>query len=746
MNITFLEQSIQNLEKALDRYHKHKEDKSALKDIFKDSCIYRFKNTYEITFKMMKRYLKEASSNPFEIEKLTFNQIIEEAFTASIIKLEVKDWKKFREHCIRMSEFYKEDEDDEVLKEIPLFLEDVKYFISRLNESLSPEKEITNKHDKPDIRPGHLKIVQDILNKTLSSDVKVWVYGNRAKWATLDSSDLDLALEGTGKIDNNTISQLEHDFEESDIPYKVDIVDIAVVQPFFKDVINKDKVLLDRYASMKKKKTIPKGWRKVRLGDLIDIKHGYAFDGKHITNDVNENILVTPDNFHIGGGFKSSKLKYCNGDIPADYILSEGDKIVTMTDLSKEGDTLGYSAKIPKSKNGEVYLHNQRIGLLQYQSKDVYEDFIYWIMRSNKYQQFIVSAATGTSVRHTSPTAIKKYKFYLPPLPEQKAITEILSSLDDKIEQNQNINKALDEMTQAIFKSWFVDFDPVHAKKMALEAGLSKKKAERAAMAVITGMCSPKLFIENIKQMDHSLSEKLSKMSQNKRDKLSYTASLFPNEFVDSNLGLIPKDWSCKSIGNIATVIEGGTPATKNKKYYCNKGEGIPWLTPKDLSRYSWKYISSGAIDITESGLINSGAKIVLKGTVLISSRDPIGYIAIAENKLSINQNFKCLVPHIDTQFLYYWAKSNIDNIEAAATTGLTFKKITRRNIENLKLVVPNRDIMNQFNRFIASSSKRQKIMCYESHTLEEIRDILLSKLLSGEITASKIKIGEARC
>ncbi|MHB1922145.1 MAG: restriction endonuclease subunit S [Chitinophagaceae bacterium] len=105
-------------------------------------------------------------------------------------------------------------------------------------------------------------------------------------------------------------------------------------------------------------------WKEYKLGDLIEVKHGFAFSGSGITDEPTKNILVKPGNFHIGGGFKNSKFKYFNSDFPKDYILNEDDVVVTMTDLSKDTDTLGYSAKIPKH-NGIKYLHNQRIGLVQ---------------------------------------------------------------------------------------------------------------------------------------------------------------------------------------------------------------------------------------------------------------------------------------------------------------------------------------------------------------------------------------------
>lgn len=197
-------------------------------------------------------------------------------------------------------------------------------------------------------------------------------------------------------------------------------------------------------------------WKEYKLGDFIDVKHGYAFSGANITDRKTQNILVTPGNFHIGGGFKDSKFKYFDGEYPFEYVLKENDIVVTMTDLSQETDTLGYSAKIPKSI-GINYLHNQRIGLVQFKTDKVNKDFIYWLMRTKEYQWFIVSSASGTSIMHTAPTRIKEYAFPLPPLREQEAIAEVLSSLDDKIDLLHRQNKTLESMAEALFRQWFVE-------------------------------------------------------------------------------------------------------------------------------------------------------------------------------------------------------------------------------------------------------------------------------------------------
>src|SRR5262249_18854131 len=150
---------------------------------------------------------------------------------------------------------------------------------------------------------------------------------------------------------------------------------------------------------------IPEGWQEFKLGNLIDIKHGFAFKGEFFSDDPTGEILLTPGNFKIGGGFKDGKFKYYQAEYPKEYVLKEGNVIITMTDLSKNGDTLGYPAKVPNAK-GKRYLHNQRLGLVILKDKSIDLDFLYWLMRDAKYQKFIVNSASGSTVKHTSPNRI----------------------------------------------------------------------------------------------------------------------------------------------------------------------------------------------------------------------------------------------------------------------------------------------------------------------------------------------------
>ncbi len=206
-------------------------------------------------------------------------------------------------------------------------------------------------------------------------------------------------------------------------------------------------------------------WVEKSLGDLIEIKHGFAFKGEFFREEPPGDILLTPGNFQIGGGFKSEKLKYYDGPVDEEFILQEGDLIVTMTDLSKNADTLGYPAFVPKANENRRYLHNQRLGKIIIKDKDsISLKYLYYLLCTQEYRSEVIASATGTTVKHTSPERIKAFRFRVPPLSEQRAIAHILGTLDDKIELNRRMCETLEEMARALFKSWFVDFDLVRFK------------------------------------------------------------------------------------------------------------------------------------------------------------------------------------------------------------------------------------------------------------------------------------------
>lgn len=179
-----------------------------------------------------------------------------------------------------------------------------------------------------------------------------------------------------------------------------------------------------------------------KLGDYISIKHGFAFKGEGIISEDNGVVLVTPGNFAIGGGFQENKCKYYRGEFPIEYVLSPGDLVVTMTDLSREIDTLGYSALIPRSSK-KTYLHNQRIGLVTINSDELDKHYLYWFMRTHNYQRTIAGGSSGTAIHHTSPSRICDVEVTFPDLENQKRIAGILDDLEEKIKANEDINDNL---------------------------------------------------------------------------------------------------------------------------------------------------------------------------------------------------------------------------------------------------------------------------------------------------------------
>ena len=222
-----------------------------------------------------------------------------------------------------------------------------------------------------------------------------------------------------------------------------------------------------------------------KLGDYISIKHGYAFKGDGITTEDNGVVLVTPGNFATGGGFKEEKCKFFSDQYSSDFVLSPGDLIVTMTDLSKEMDTLGYSALVPKSNR--VYLHNQRIGLISINREGLDKHYLYWFMRSRDYQRTIAGGASGTTVHHTSPSRICEVQINFPDLLTQKKIARLLDSLEDKIQNNNKINNNLAEQANALYQSFFSPKSDTQGKVVTLDEYCSIFTGKKNANASVEG-------------------------------------------------------------------------------------------------------------------------------------------------------------------------------------------------------------------------------------------------------------------
>ena len=210
--------------------------------------------------------------------------------------------------------------------------------------------------------------------------------------------------------------------------------------------------------------------------------------------------------------------------------------------------------------------------------------------------------------------------------------------------------------------------------------------------------------------------------------------SYFQELFVDN----ADPEWTDGTISDLGAVVGGSTPSKAKPEYYTESG--IAWITPKDLSINKSKYISHGENDITELGLKNSSASIMPEGTVLFSSRAPIGYIAIAAGEVTTNQGFKSVIPkpEIGTPFVYFFLKHNLPVIEGMAS-GSTFKEVSGNTMKNIPAVIPDAETLARFNDFCAPLFAQQRVLEEESQSLAALRDSLLPKLMSGEIDLSVI-------
>jgi len=313
--------------------------------------------------------------------------------------------------------------------------------------------------------------------------------------------------------------------------------------------------------------------------------------------------------------------------------------------------------------------------------------FLFYWMASQEFVEESTRSSDGTRMPRAQWECVSRIEKPIPPIQEQQAIACILGALDDKIELNRQMCKTLEDTAQAIFKSWFVDFDPVHAKA----AGKQPK-----------GMNSE-------------------------------IAALFPDSFEDTDQGSIPKGWSIRSIGEMVKVYGGGTPSTRELNYWI---DGIhPFCTPKDMAALPEPILLSTERKISDYGLAKISSGQLPIGTVLLSSRAPIGYLAISRIPVSINQGIIAMVCDFRFPNIYalHWTKTNLGMIVSQAN-GSTFLEISKNNFRLIKAIVPTVEVLNSFMGLVEPLYLGIESLLLENELLNAMRDELLPKLISGNL------------
>jgi len=395
---------------------------------------------------------------------------------------------------------------------------------------------------------------------------------------------------------------------------------------------------------------IPKHWQWERLDrtclGVFDCPHStpaLVQDGPFVarSQDIRSGIFRTREAGHVSEETYQERISRAEP--------RRGDLL-----YSREGTYFGIAAEVPPDVR--VCL-GQRMVLLRPDERKMDFRFLRYWLNSPVMTRHIHGFRDGTVAERLNLPTIRGLPVIIPPLNEQRVIAYMLGTLDDKIELNRRMNETLEAMTQALFKSWF----------------------------------------------------------------------------VDPTANGLPIGWRESAIGEEVRVVGGSTPSTASPEFW--EGGTHHWATPKDLSTLTSPVLLDTERKITDEGVEQISSGLLPKGTVLLSSRAPIGYLAISQVPVSVNQGFIAMVcdKELPNHYVRLWAKHNMETIKANAN-GTTFPEISKKNFRPLAVVVPPTDIIKDFVRHVEPLHERTVSNLKESCILAAVRDALLPKLLSGEM------------
>ena len=265
---------------------------------------------------------------------------------------------------------------------------------------------------------------------------------------------------------------------------------------------------------------------------------------------------------------------------------------------------------------------------------------------------------------------------------EQKRIANSISIIDQKIQINNQINQELEAIAKTLYDYWFVQFD---------------------------------------------FPDQNGKPYKSSGGKMVYHPELKRE---------IPEGWGVEKLENLGTIVGGSTPTKSISDNFTKGGEGYSWITPNDLSNNKGnKFIKNGEIDVTVRGLKDAGLKLYPEGTVLMSSRAPVGYLAISTKEITTNQGFKSFIPDkkYGKNYIYYTLQNNLKVIEQHAS-GSTFKEISATVLKDITIIQPNLDIVKKFEEKVSSINSYIKVNEEQKQELTQVRDWLLPMLMNGQV------------
>jgi type I restriction enzyme S subunit len=425
-------------------------------------------------------------------------------------------------------------------------------------------------------------------------------------------------------------------------------------------------------------------WQMRRLGDLIDIRGGLSYKSKYI--DSGDAKLLGMGCVSFSQRFLQGGCRSYAGDYTEKHLVEEGDLVVATRQQSENLPILGFPAMIPSGMKGTDIIVGTNLYKVNNQS-NFSNSFLFWLMRGEGYRSHVKACASGSTVRMITKDVILDYCFACPAEKEAEAIATFLDRIEDKIELNLKMNQTLEEIAKAIFKSWFVDFDPVRAKAEGRPTGLPPEISD-----------------------------------------------LFPDELVDSEIGEIPKGWSESTFGELADIQNGY--AFKSKDW--NEEGTIPVVKignvkPMLVDVESCSRVESQTVAGLERFRLSSGdALIGMTGYV-----GEVGLVPKVNELPYLNQRVGRLIAQApsDYSFMVVMTRRKEFKVEVENLgTGSAQANVSASSIKSIKVVAPSSDLKEKFGEVINPIIDRILTAAAEIEVLSELRDTLLPKLISGEL------------
>lgn len=438
--------------------------------------------------------------------------------------------------------------------------------------------------------------------------------------------------------------------------------------------------------------TLPEAWSWSTLNEIVDPYSKAIVSGPFGSNIgsrffvesgvpvIRGNNLTTDMTRFIDDGFvfvteeKADELKNCDAIIDDLIFTAAG----SLGQVGIIPNTAKYSRYIISNKQLRARVDKQKVDPL----------FVFYWLSSKEMVKYIQQRNTGSSVPLINLSVLRSLPIPLPPLPEQRAIAHILSTLDDKIELNRQMNETLEAMVRAIFKSWFVDFDPVRAKAEGRDTGLPEE-----------------------------------------------IAALFPDSFEETEIGEVPEGWKISKLSNVCEyIMSGGTPSTQIPAYW--DGD-IPWLSSGETRNC---FITKTEKTITNLGVEKSSTRLArAKSTVIAAAGQghTRGQTSLLLFDSYINQSVVALAAdskQVSDYYLFFNLSGRYEELRQISDSHSSRGSLTTKLLNNLDIIIPSLELVSKFSQFTEAVVGQIQQNLLQSSMLTELRDTLLPKLISGEL------------